>query len=353
MLRSGYGGLFPPAPTLAAMERYQRQIRFAGIGEDGQRRLRAARVAVVGCGALGTVAAEQLARAGVGALRLVDRDVVEPSNLHRQALFDEADAREARPKALAAAERLAALNDEVALEPVPAHLGPANVRELLEGCALVVDGSDNFGTRHLVNEACCERGIPWIYGACVGAYGCSMAVIPDRTPCLRCIQSELPHPGDGPTCESAGVIAPVVHLVAAWQVGEALKLLCGREEAVRRELWSCDLWANAMQRLRLAGWRDPACAACGPHASRPALNAGDEPAIVLCGREAVHVARPGRPELAAFAARLGDRCETANRHVVRWRDGDLRGTVFADGRVIVQGTPDADRARAFCDRWLG
>lgn len=334
-------------------DRYSRQTRFGPIGPAGQERLGRARVLIAGCGALGSAAAEQLCRAGVGRLRLVDRDFVEPSNLQRQTLYTEADAAAALPKAVAARARLAALDATVAIEAVVAEIHAGNVRELVAGCDLVIDGGDNFALRHLLNEACCLAGIPWVYAACVGAYAVSLPIVPGETPCLRCLQDQLPAAGESPTCDSVGIIAPAVHLASAWQVAEALKLLVGDRAAVRRELWAADLWAGTFQRLRLDGARDPDCAACGPEATHPALAAPVGPAIALCGRDAVQIAGRGTADLAAFAAALGPALRLANGHLVRWSDGDLHGTCFRDGRVIVQGTADPQRAAAFRDRWMG
>jgi adenylyltransferase/sulfurtransferase len=333
-------------------QRYSRQERFLPIGPGGQQRLTAARVAVVGCGALGAAVAEQLCRAGVGFLRLIDRDFVELSNLQRQSLYDERDAQMALPKAVAAAGRLRQINHACTLEPVVEELRAANAEQLLAGVDLVLDGCDNFPTRHLVNEACARSATPWIYGACVGAYGLSVAIVPGRTPCLRCLQDELPGAGETPTCDTAGIIPPAVQVVAGWQVAEALKLLVGDHAAVRRELWASDLWRGTFQRLRLDGWRDPGCAVCGPQPTFPLLTTGDEAAVVLCGRDAVQVRRSG-VDLPRLAARLGPACLLVNDYLVRWRDGDLTATCFRDGRVIVQGVADGVRARAFCDRWLG
>ncbi|MDA3962483.1 MAG: ThiF family adenylyltransferase [Planctomycetota bacterium] len=338
---------------MAVPERYSRQQRFAPIGAAGQERIAAARVLVLGCGALGSAVAEQLARAGVGTLRLVDRDFVEASNLGRQCLYTEADAAAAAPKAVAAAERLRAINASLHYHSVVAHVSAANIDEVLSDIDLAVDGGDNFALRHILNEACQRRGIPWVYGACVGAYGCSMPVLPGETACLRCLQDELPAAGDGPTCDTAGVIAPAVHLVAAWQVAEVLKLLCGDRAAVRRELWISDLWAGSFQRLDTVKWRDPRCRACGEHADYPALAERDDPAIVLCGRDGFQITRKAVPDLARFAEGLGPALLSANAYLVRWHDDQIRGTVFADGRVIVQGTGDEARARSFCDRYLG
>ena len=333
--------------------RFSRQIRFAPIGQAGQQRLAAATVAIVGCGALGAATAEQLCRAGVGHLRLIDRDFVEVSNLQRQTLYTEEDAAQSRPKALAAAAHLHQLHAACVLDPLVTDLRASNVRALVAGADVVLDGTDNFPTRHLINEACVQAGIPWIYGACVGAYGVSLPILPHITPCLRCLQDALPAAGDSPTCDSAGIIPPAVHLVAAWQVAEALKILVGDLAAVRRELWAVDLWANRMQRLALGTARDPACLVCGPDAIFPALHALDDATVILCGREAVQVSRAALPDLARFAAGLGTHLMMANEHLVRWRDGPITATCFRDGRVLVQGVHDPMAARTFCDRWLG
>lgn len=333
-------------------DRYSRQERFAPIGIVGQTRLAQARVAVIGCGALGTAIAEQLCRAGVGFLRLIDRDFVEWSNLQRQSLFSEDDARRSAPKAVAAAERLRAINSTCVIEPLVEDLRAANAERLLAQVDVVLDGCDNFPTRHLVNEVCCKHRTPWIYGACVGSYGLSVAILPGQTPCLRCLQDELPGAGDTPTCDTAGIIPPTVQMVAAWQVAEALKLLTGDLASVRRELWASDLWRGTFQRLRLAQWRQPGCAVCGDAPTYPLMSTGDDAAVVLCGRDAVQLRR-GAVELSALAARLGPALVLANDYLVRWRDGEATATCFRDGRVIVQGVPDVSAARTFCDRWLG
>src|ERR671920_1443421 len=216
------------------MERYSRQILFEGIGEEGQRRLRESRVLVVGCGALGSAQVEMLARAGVGRLRVVDRDFGEESNLQRQTMFTERDARERTPKAVAAARRVAEINSEVECEAEVADVNQSNVERLVEGCDVVLDGTDNFATRFLVNDACVKRGVAWVYGAAVGSYGVTMTVRPNVTPCLRCVFGEVPAAGSAPTCDTAGVIMPLINVVAAVQTSEALKLLTGGGEKFYR-----------------------------------------------------------------------------------------------------------------------
>jgi molybdopterin/thiamine biosynthesis adenylyltransferase len=330
-----------------------RQIRFAGIGADGQRAIGAGRVLILGVGALGAACADMLARAGVGFLRLVDRDIVDHSNLQRQTLYTVHDADTAQPKAAAAATRLRAINPACTLEAQVAEANAATITAMLAGCDLAIDGTDGFHTRHLLNEAACRAKIPWIYGACVGAYGCSCAIIPGDTPCLRCLQDQMPAAGDSPTCDTAGIISPAVHLVAAWQVAEALKILAGRRAAVRRELWTTDLWANTRQKLRLDGWRDPGCAVCGPQPTYPLLNAGPAASVTLCGRDAVQVTRAVAADLPELAKKLGHIVTASNPYLIRWSDGPRIITCFRDGRVLVQGTGDAVVARACVDRWLG
>jgi len=328
-------------------DRYSRQIRFAGIGAAGQERLALARVTVIGCGALGSVILDQLARAGIGCIRLVDRDIVEVSNLNRQSLYDQADAEACTPKAVAAARRLAAINPTLAYEPMVAEVDARNIVGLCRDAQVVLDGTDNFRTRHLINEACVQLGIPWVYGACVGAYGLSLSVVPGRSPCLHCLQDLLPAPGDTPTCDTSGIIAPAAHLVAAIQVAECLKMLVGTP--ARQGLWSCDLWLGTFRSLALADARDPDCAVCGTKPVYPMLTAPADPAVVLCGRDAVQVnlGRGLDPESLAVPASI------RNAHLCRWLDAGVTLTAFADGRVLVQGALGLEQARAVVDRWCG
>ncbi|MDW8373483.1 MAG: ThiF family adenylyltransferase [Planctomycetota bacterium] len=324
-------------------------MRFAPLGVAGQRRLRQARVGIVGLGALGSAVAEQLARAGVGYLRLIDRDVVEASNLPRQALYTPDDAEAGRPKALAAAAHLARLAPDCTLDPVPSELDADNAFRLLSGLDLVIDGLDTFAARHLLNDACCQLALPWVHGAVLGAQGQSLAVIPGDSACWRCLQPEPPEPADSPTCDSVGVIIPAVRLVAAWQAALALQLLVDRSR-LRRALWACDLWTGTWQQLMVP--RDPGCRSCGPAADRPAL-AGAPAAVVLCGRQAVQLRRPAPGELRSLAARLGAAARILDGVCLRVVAEGLSATCFPDGRVLVQGTGDPVQARAWCDRWLG
>src|SRR5262245_59960360 len=218
-----------------ALERYSRQMRFPGIGKAGQEKLLASRVTLCGCGALGTVLANVLVRAGVGFVRIVDRDFVEPSNLQRQVLFDESDVANNLPKAEAAATKLRQINSSVAVEPVVADIDRTNIEELCRDADVILDGSDNFEVRYLINDVAVKHGKPWVYGGAVGSQGMSMTVIPGETPCLRCVFEAAPNPGDVGTCETAGVLAPTVNIVASYQATEAIKLLSGNKPAVNRE----------------------------------------------------------------------------------------------------------------------
>jgi molybdopterin-synthase adenylyltransferase len=335
--------------------RYSRQERFDGIGVEGQRRLGEARVVVVGCGALGSVIAEQLCRAGVGRLTLLDRDFVEPSNLHRQSLFDEEDAAAGLPKAIAAEVHLRRLNSEVEVRGVIADVAADNALELIEGAQLVLDGTDNFETRFLLNDVCVREGIPWVYGACVGAYGLAMLVRPRVTPCLRCVLEEMPPPGSGPTCDTAGVVAPIVHVIAGIQVAEALKLLAGRTESLLRGLVAVDLWKGTFEVLDLSG-RAPSCPSCTQGRYDYAEYGAAVASTVLCGRDAVQV-RPPRgtridlPELARRLAGLGR--VSANEYLVRMETDEAEMVVFSDGRAIVRGVSDPAQARTLYAKYVG
>jgi molybdopterin/thiamine biosynthesis adenylyltransferase len=335
--------------------RYSRQERFAGIGPEGQQRLRAATVVIVGCGALGSVLAEQMCRAGVGRLTIIDRDFVEPSNLQRQSLFDEEDAAAGLPKAVAAETHLRRLNSGVELRGIIADVAVDNAAELVAGADLVLDGTDNFETRFLLNDVCVREGIPWVYGACVGAYGLAMLVRPRVTPCLRCVLEEMPPPGSGPTCDTAGVIAPIVHVIAGLQAAEALKLLAGRTADLCRGLVSVDLWKSTFDVMDLSG-RAPSCPSCVEGRYDYAEVGATTGSTVLCGRDAVQV-RPPRgtkvdlSELARRFAGLG--VVSANEYLVRMATGDAEMVVFGDGRAIVRGVSDAAQARTLYAKYVG
>jgi adenylyltransferase/sulfurtransferase len=335
--------------------RYSRQELFAGIGKEGQARIAQARVVVVGCGALGSVLAETMTRAGVKSLTVIDRDYVEESNLQRQALFDEEDVARGLPKAAAAEARLRRINSLVEVRGLVTDFAVDNAAELLDGATLVLDGTDNFETRFLLNDVCLEKRIPWVYGACVGSYGLALLVRPGVSPCLRCVLEEMPAPGSSPTCDTAGVIAPIVHVIAGLQAAEALKLLAGREEALRPGIVTVDLWRGQFETMDFGG-QAPWCPACTEGRYDYASRSAAEGAAVLCGRDAVQVRAPRgtRVDLPALAARLAPAGEvTANEHLVRFRAPGAELVVFKDGRAIVKNAKDAAQARSVYARYVG
>jgi molybdopterin/thiamine biosynthesis adenylyltransferase len=337
-------------------ERYSRQILFSGIGEEGQRRLLASRAVVVGCGALGAMHVETLARAGVGQLRLVDRDVVEMSNLHRQILFTERDAAEAMPKAVAAARRVREINSDVEVEAIVEDVGPLTVERIVRGADVVLDATDNFETRFLLNDAASKAGIPWIYGAVVGGAGVTMTIRPGRTPCLRCVFETMPPPGSAPTCDTAGVVLPAVAVVASVQSAEAIKLLAGHGESLHGGLLQLDVWESRFTRISLEGLLERGdCPVC--HERRyEHLDESGQTATTLCGRGAVQIAaaRGARIDLAALAERLCKAGEVkVNDYLLRFRTGDVEMTVFADARSIIKGVTDPAVARSLYSRYVG
>ena len=337
-------------------DRYSRQVLFRPLGEAGQARIRDARVLVAGCGGGGAESASLLARAGVGFLRIVDRDVVELSNLQRQALFEEADVREGLPKAVAAARRLGRVNAGVTVEPVVADVGPGNVRALLDGIDLVVDGFDSFEARFLLNDACVEKGTPWVYGACIGSTGLAALLVPGRTPCLRCLVPEVPEPGTSPTCDTAGILGPAAHLAASMQVGRALRWLATREAPAETELVYADVWDGRFTRAALPYRPGESRCPCCVERRFDFLSVETPQTAALCGRDSVQVRPlvPSRPDFASLAERLRPLGEVlANEHLLRFRTGDLELTLFSDGRAIVKGTNDPARARSLVARTFG
>ena len=336
--------------TGAERQRYSRQILFAGIGESGQEALLRSHAVVAGCGALGSFHAAALARAGVGRITIIDRDYVEPSNLHRQWLFEESDAEEALPKAAAAARRLASINSSVVVRARVADLTAANVEELLGGACVIVDGTDNFEARFLINDFAVSRGIPWIYGAAVASYGIAMPVLPGRGPCLRCVYPAPPS-GVQPTCETSGVLNVVVSAVASIQVADALKILAGRAETLLPRITTMDVWNGGIRQID-APPRDPDCPACARR-EFPYLVDSNRSPVVLCGRDAVQV--EGRPlDLADLRARLAALGEVrANEFALRFAAPPFEMTIFPDGRAIIKGTSDAGVARSLYARYIG
>lgn len=336
-------------------ERYSRQILFPEIGRDGQEKLLDARVMLVGCGALGAAQAEMLARAGVGHLRIVDRDFVEFSNLQRQTLFKESDAAERLPKAIAAQTRIAEINSEITVEPLVADVNNSNIESLIDGVDLVIDGTDNFQVRYLLNDACVKHDRTWIYGAAVSSYGTTMTILPHRTPCLRCIFDQMPDAGSSPTCDTAGVIMPIIATVAATQVAEALKILVGDLDSLHSSLMQFDLWANDRQRIGL-GKPNADCKCCGQGVYEFLDADAGGFSAVLCGRNAVQIAPPtvASIDLAGLSDRISSVAEVKrNEYLVRFTTGENEMTVFADGRAIIKGTDDISVARSLYARFVG
>ena len=336
--------------SFSPADRYSRQIRFPGIGEDGQLRISGARVAIVGCGALGTMHAAALARAGTGFLRLIDRDYVEASNLQRQWLFEESDAEEAIPKAVAAARRLRAANSSIECEPAVADLTPENASELLGGVDLILDGSDNFEVRYLLNDYSVENGVPWIYGAAVGSYGLAMPVIPGRTACLACIYPDPPQ-GAQPTCETAGVLNAITGTIGALQAGLALRYLVTGEVPAR--ITTVDVWSNEIRQVEMPA-PDPSCRACGRR-ELIHLHGRKRAPVSLCGRNAVQIhEQHRRVELRELGARLSEVAPVrVNEFALRAQLDPYELTVFPDGRAIIKGTTDIAVARGIYARYVG
>ena len=327
---------------------------FAGIGPEGQQRLLASRAAIVGCGAIGAAAANLLVRAGVGYIRIIDRDFVEPSNLQRQTLFDESDALHALPKAVAAERKLRSINSTVAVEGLVADLTPRNAETLLGGVDLLLDGTDNFETRFLINDFAVKSALPWIYAAGVASYGLTMTILPGATPCLACLlESGSPVQGLEETCDTIGVLGPLVNLIASLEAAEALKLLCGRPDALHGRLLSCDVWTGRMQSIRVA--RLPDCRAC-VRREFTYLEGEAQPHITMCGRDSVQIHERSRAlDLGALAIRLKPLVENVcqNDFLLRFRIAPYEMTVFADGRAILKGTRDPAVARSLYSRYIG
>ena len=347
--------------TPPSLARYQRQMIFYGLGETGQRKLLDSTVVIIGCGATGTVLANHLARAGVGRLRLVDRDFVELNNLHRQSLYDENDIHAGLPKAIAAERRLHIINSEIETEGIVADFNPGNALDLLKDAELVLDGTDNFETRYLINDVCLKLGLPWVYTGVVASYGMTATLVPDgatkkigreATGCIQCLLGTEPTAG-GPTCDTAGVLGPIVGLLGSISAGEAIKLLTGGGE-INRGLLHVDLWDNTFETFMLAG-RDSGCPACGRDEYRFLDAEMGSRSAVLCGRNAVQVNNPAaRIDLTAIAKRLEALGEVRqNPYLVRaWIDA-YEISLFPDGRAIIKGTEDPELARSIYARYIG
>lgn len=334
-------------------DRYSRQVRFDGIGSSGQELISQSRVAIVGCGALGTVSSELLARAGVGTLRVIDRDFVELSNLQRQTLFTETDVSTSMPKAIAAETALSSINSEINIEGIVADVTFENIEDFCSDFDLIIDGSDNFEVRFLINDFSVKHAIPWIYGAAVGSFGIAFPIVPGTTPCLACLFENPPPSGTTETCDTAGVVAPITHVVASFQVTQAMRLMTGA--GPRAEILQVDVWNNDW-RVVQASSPSPSCSCCGQSRFRFLNGEGRSLLTRLCGREAVQVypTQRGRVNLQELGKRLAKAGEVqSSEHMLRARINSYEIALFPDGRAIIRGTEDFTEARAIYSRYIG
>lgn len=346
------------------LRRYSRQMLYEKVGVAGQEKLAGSRVVLFGCGALGTVLANTLVRSGVGFLRICDRDFIEYDNLQRQILFDETDIAANFPKAQAAANKLRAINSEVVVEPQVVDVNPANIVELAEGADLLLDGTDNFETRFLINDLAVQSRRPWIYGAVIGATGLCMTIVPGKTPCLRCVFEEAPPPEMNPTCDTAGVLGPAVSVVASLQAVEALKLLMGRIDEINPHLVHLDVWTGRMMNMNVQSAREAGTCPCcvrGEFSFLEGKHAGVT--TTLCGRDAVQVSGPPRTasghgslDFSAIATKLAGVATAPIRHnayMLRAQIDPYEVTLFPDGRAIIKGTSDPAKARSLYAKYFG
>ena len=335
--------------------RYSRQILFNRIRKSGQEKLLNSRVLLVGCGALGASHAEILARAGIGFLRIVDRDFVEFSNLQRQTLFSENDAKERLPKAVAAKNRIKEINSEIEVEAIIADVNNSNVESFVKDVDLVLDGTDNFQIRYLVNDACVKLNKTWIYGAAVSSYGTTMTIIPNETPCLRCIFEEIPNAGSAPTCDMAGVIQPIITSISAIQTTEALKILTGKTDKLHRSLMQIDVWENVWRKIKL-GEANADCVCCGQKKFEFLDAENADFFTALCGRDAVQIQPQNSNgiDLKQLAEKLKNSGEIKlNEYLLRLTVEKYELTVFKDARAIIRGTDDISTARSVYARYIG
>ncbi len=338
-------------------DRYARQICFAPLGAGGQQQLAAGRALVCGCGALGSVIANTLVRAGVGMVRIVDRDFLELNNLQRQVLFDEQDVASGLPKAIAAARKLATVNSQVTIEPVVEDVTYANIRTIAADVDVIVDGTDNFETRMLINDFAVKAAKPWIYGGCIGAEGQTMTIIPGKTACLGCLMPELPPPGTTPTCDTAGILGPVVNVIASFEAMEAIKILSGNLAATNHQLTIFEMWHNRIRQLDTTKLLEAGtCLTCVKHEFRWLDGKRSSASAILCGRNSVQISVPAGgkvsfPQLAKKLASVGE--VTHNPYLLRVTVGEHQLTVFADGRTIVAGTDDVGIARSLVAKYVG
>lgn len=335
--------------------RYFKQILLAEIGEEGQKRLYGASAVVVGCGALGTVIANTLVRSGVGRVTIVDRDFIELDNLHRQILFDEEDIRRGLPKAIAAADKLRRINSEITIEPVVADLTAENIEQIVRGADIVLDGTDNFETRFLINDACVKLGIPWIYAGVVATYGMSFTIIPGKTPCLRCFIGELPGPGDSPTCDTVGVLGTAVNMVASVEATEGLMILMGKQDALIRKLIYIDAWQGTWNIYELKK-DSKRCPVCDDRQFAFLEQKKGTRISSLCGQNAVQISPPVLTSVSFhdLASRLRPHGEVLyNDYMLKFTRVPYEFTVFHDGRTIIKGTTDGSIAKTLFAKYIG
>jgi len=340
---------------MSELDRYSRQTLLPEIGTAGQERLLASSVAVVGCGALGTVIASTLVRAGVGRIRIIDRDYIELNNLQRQILFDEEDIARNLPKAVAAAEKLRKVNSQVEVESVVADVNPDNVERLISDVDLVLDGTDNFETRLLINDVCVKHTIPWIYGAVISTYGMTMSIIPHQTPCFRCFLPEMPLPGSTPTCDTVGVLGAAVGVIGSLEIAQALKFLTHREEPVQPRLIYLDVWTGCWEEMQMRKNETP-CPTCDLGQYEFLEARGGHRVTTLCGRDAVQISpragvAPSFPQLADRLRAVGE--VHYNDFLLRFRADGYELTIFPDGRTIVKGVGDEAEAKTVYARYVG
>jgi len=340
------------------LKRYHRQYLYRPIGEEGQRKLCASRVTVIGCGALGTIIANTLARAGVGFIRIADRDFIEPNNLQRQVLFDEEAIAKNLPKAIAASERIKKINSQIVTEPIVTDVNFTNIENLIRDVDLVMDGTDNFETRFLINDACVKLGKPWVYAACIGSQGLTMTVIPQKTPCLRCV-FETPPPAEmSPTCDTAGILAPAANVVASLACTEAIKWLSGNQKTISKNLYSFDVWNREAKALKLGKCEPrPDCPCCGQREWAYLKGSESLRAAVLCGRNSVQIMSGSAKSKVNFD-HLSERLEkigkvSFNRFMLRAEIDGFDLTVFEDGRTIIKGTSDLAQAKTIYAKYIG
>jgi len=339
------------------LDRYSRQILFSEIGEEGQMRLKDSKVVLVGCGALGTVVANNLVRAGIGELKIIDRDFVELNNLQRQILFDEEDVKRNIPKAIAAVEKLKKINSQVKLEAVVADVNFTNVESLVAGAKILVDGTDNFEVRFLLNDACVKANIPWIYGSCLGSYGLTANIIPGKTRCFRCLFQTGPLPGMVPTCDTAGVISPIVNIIASIETAEAIKYLTGKFDALNKNLIAIDIWESSFERFNINDRRDKLDCLCCKQKKFEFLEAKEGSSITsLCGRNAVQITQKSvvRTDFGPLAERLKKSGKvTFNKYILKFSINQYEINLFPDSRAIIKGTSDFSVARGLYAKYIG